>query len=454
MLDMLERIFKFRENKTNTKTELIAGLTTFVTMAYILAVNPAILSETGMDANAVFVATALASGVGTLLMACFSNLPFALAPGLGLNAYITYEVCNLMGLPWPLGLLCVFIEAVVFLILTLTNVTTFLFNAIPKDLVKGLTVGIGLFIAFIGLQKGKVVVASDDTLVKIVDFNGSFHTDGISAVLCLIGIIVIGIFHVRKVKGSTLIGVGVSWVLGIIAQLTGLYEVGPDTPSVIPTKFIFDGFGSFSDAFAACFSVDLSSVRIIDIISIVFSLLFVDLFNVMGSLLGCTANTSMVNEDGRVRGMKRALVADSIANAFGAVSGTSTTTIYVESSAGINEGGRTGLTSIVTGILFLVSLVIGPIFIAIPGFAVAPALIFVGFLMAMNVVDINFKNPAESIPAYLCFICMPMLYSISDGIGVGIISYVVINLIAGNYKSIKPLMYILAGLFVLKFALF
>lgn len=451
---MLDRIFRLQQNKTSVKTELIAGLTTFVTMAYILAVNPAILSETGMDSNAIFVATALASGVGTLLMACFSNLPFALAPGLGLNAYITYEVCTIMGLPWQAGLLGVLIEAVIFLVLTLTNVTTFLFNAIPKDLVKGLTVGIGLFIAFIGFQKGKVVVASEETLVKIVDFNGSFHTDGISAILCLIGIIVTGIFYVRKVKGSILIGVGVSWILGIIAQLTGLYEVGPDYPSVIPTKFIFDDFKSFSDSFAACFNVDMSSVKAIDIVTIVFSLLFVDIFNVMGSLLGCSANTSMVDENGKVRGMKRALVADSVANAFGAICGTSTTTIYVESSAGIREGGRTGLTSIVTGLLFIVSLVIGPIFIAIPGFAVAPALIFVGFLMAMNVVDINFKNPAQSIPAYLCFICMPILYSISDGIGVGIISYVVINLIAGNFKKINPLMYILAGLFVLKFAVF
>ncbi len=451
---MLDRIFRLQQNETSVKTELIAGLTTFVTMAYILAVNPAILSETGMDSNAIFVATALASGVGTLLMACFSNLPFALAPGLGLNAYITYEVCTIMGLPWQAGLLGVLIEAVIFLVLTLTNVTTFLFNAIPKDLVKGLTVGIGLFIAFIGFQKGKVVVASEETLVKIVDFNGSFHTDGISAILCLIGIIVTGIFYVRKVKGSILIGVGVSWILGIIAQLTGLYEVGPDYPSVIPTKFIFDDFKSFSDSFAACFNVDMSSVKAIDIVTIVFSLLFVDIFNVMGSLLGCSANTSMVDENGKVRGMKRALVADSVANAFGAICGTSTTTIYVESSAGINEGGRTGLTSIVTGLLFIVSLVIGPIFIAIPGFAVAPALIFVGFLMAMNVVDINFKNPAQSIPAYLCFICMPILYSISDGIGVGIISYVVINLIAGNFKKINPLMYILAGLFVLKFAVF
>ncbi len=451
---MLDRIFRLQQNKTSVKTELIAGLTTFVTMAYILAVNPAILSETGMDSNAIFVATALASGVGTLLMACFSNLPFALAPGLGLNAYITYEVCTIMGLPWQAGLLGVLIEAVIFLVLTLTNVTTFLFNAIPKDLVKGLTVGIGLFIAFIGFQKGKVVVASEETLVKIVDFNGSFHTDGISAILCLIGIIVTGIFYVRKVRGSILIGVGVSWILGIIAQLTGLYEVGPDYPSVIPTKFIFDDFKSFSDSFAACFNVDMSSVKAIDIVTIVFSLLFVDIFNVMGSLLGCSANTSMVDENGKVRGMKRALVADSVANAFGAICGTSTTTIYVESSAGINEGGRTGLTSIVTGLLFIVSLVIGPIFIAIPGFAVAPALIFVGFLMAMNVVDINFKNPAQSIPAYLCFICMPILYSISDGIGVGIISYVVINLIAGNFKKINPLMYILAGLFVLKFAVF
>ena len=451
---MLDRIFKLRENNTNVKTELIAGMTTFVTMAYILAVNPAILSEGGMDANAVFVATALAAFASTVIMALFANLPFALAPGLGLNAYIAYEVCGTMGIPWQVGILCVFIEAVIFLILTLTNVTTFLFNAIPKDLIRGLTVGIGLFIAFIGFQKGRVVVASEDTLVKIVDFNGSFHTDGISAALCLIGIIVIGILYVRKVKGSILIGVAVSWVLGMIAQVTGLYQVGESYPSVIPTQFVFSDFGSFTESFGACFSADISGVKIVDIIAIVFSLLFVDIFNVMGSLLGCTAGTNMVGADGKVRGMKRALVADSVGNAFGAVCGTSTLTIYVESSAGINEGARTGLSTCVTGLMFLVSLIIGPIFIAIPGFAVAPALIFVGFLMAMNVVDIDFKNPAESLPAYLCFICMPILYSISDGIGVGVVSYVVINMIAGKAKQIKPIMYILAVIFVLKFALF
>lgn len=451
---MLEKIFKLKENNTDVKTELIAGLTTFVTMAYILAVNPAMLSEGGMDSSAVFVATALSAFFATILMSLTANLPFALAPGLGLNAYIAYEVCGTMGIPWQVGLLCVFIEAIIFLILTLTNVTTFLFNAIPKDLVKGLTVGIGLFIAFIGFQKGNVVVASEDTLVKIVDFNGEFHTAGISAVLCLIGIIVIGILYVRKVKGSILIGVAVSWVLGMIAQATGLYQVGEGYSSVIPSQFIFSDFDSFADSFAACFSADLSGVKIVDIIAIVFSLLFVDLFNVMGSLLGCTAGTNMVDEKGNVRNMKRALAADSIGNAFGAVCGTSTLTIYVESSAGINEGARTGLSTCVTGFMFLLSLIIGPIFIAIPGFAVAPALIFVGFLMAMNVVDINFKNPAESIPAYLCFICMPILYSISDGIGVGIMSYVVINMIAGNAKKIKPLMYILAIVFVLKFALF
>ncbi|MCR4611692.1 MAG: NCS2 family permease [Lachnospiraceae bacterium] len=451
---MLEKVFKLKQNNTNVKTELIAGVTTFVTMAYILAVNPTILSEAGMDANAVFVATALAAFVATTLMSLVSNLPFALAPGLGLNAYIAYEVCGTMGIPWQVAIFCVFVEAIIFLILTLTKVTGFLFNAIPKDLVKGLTVGIGLFIAFIGFQKGKVVVASEDTLVKIVDFNGSFHTDGISALLCLIGIIVIGILYVRKVKGSILIGVGVSWVLGMIAQVTGLYQVGGEYTSVIPTQFIFNDFETFTESFGACFKIDYSSLNIVDIVSIVFSLLFVDLFNVMGSLLGCTANTSMVDKNGNVRGMQRALVADAVGNAFGSVCGTSTLTIYVESSAGINEGARTGLSTCVTGFLFLVSLIIGPIFIAIPGFAVAPALIFVGFLMAMNVVDINFKNPAESIPAYLCFICMPILYSISDGIGVGIVSYVVINMIAGNAKKIKPLMYILAIVFVMKFALF
>ncbi len=450
---MLEKFFKLKENKTTVRTEVVAGITTFMTMAYILAVNPSILSASGMDAQAVLIATALASFIGTIAMALLANYPFALAPGLGLNAFFAYTVCGVdaMGYSWQVALLAVFVEGIIFIVLSLTNVREAIFNAIPLQLKKGVSVGIGLFVAFIGLQNGKIVVDSA-TLVSLVDFRQDFHTVGISALLAIIGTFLIAILYVKKVRGSILIGIVATWILGIICQLTGIYTVIPDTKftSLIPVWSSFN-LGAISSTFGQCFKADFSSIRIFDFIAIVLSFLFVDIFDTLGTLIGCANKADMLDKDGKLPRIKEALLADAIATSAGAVLGTSTTTTFVESSAGVAEGGRTGLSSIVTGLLFLVAIFLSPIFIAIPGFATAPALLFVGFLMISAVVDIDFSDFTEAVPAYLALIFMPLTYSISEGIAAGVISYVVINLVCGKAKKITPLMYILAILFVAKF---
>mgnify|MGYP002515521583 FL=1 len=451
---MLEKFFKLKENKTTVRTEVVAGITTFMTMAYILAVNPSILSASGMDAQAVLIATALASFIGTIAMALLANYPFALAPGLGLNAFFAYTVCGVdaMGYSWQVALLAVFVEGVIFIILSLTNIREAIFNAIPLQLKKGVSVGIGLFVAFIGLQNGRIVVSNSSTLVALVDFRQDFHTVGISALLAIIGTFIIAILYVKKVRGSILIGIVATWILGIICQLTGIYTVIPDTKftSLIPVWSSFN-LGAISSTFGQCFKADFSSIRIFDFIAIVLSFLFVDIFDTLGTLIGCANKADMLDKDGKLPRIKEALLADAIATSAGAVLGTSTTTTFVESSAGVAEGGRTGLSSIVTGLLFLVAIFLSPIFIAIPGFATAPALLFVGFLMISAVVDIDFSDFTEAIPAYLALIFMPLTYSISEGIAAGVISYVVINLVCGKAKKITPLMYILAILFVAKF---
>lgn len=451
---MLEKFFKLKENKTTVRTEVVAGITTFMTMAYILAVNPSILSASGMDAQAVLIATALASFIGTIAMALLANYPFALAPGLGLNAFFAYTVCGVdaMGYSWQVALLAVFVEGVIFIILSLTNIREAIFNAIPLQLKKGVSVGIGLFVAFIGLQNGRIVVSNSSTLVALVDFRQDFHTVGISALLAIIGTFIIAILYVKKVRGSILIGIVATWILGIICQLTGIYTVIPDTKftSLIPVWSSFN-LGAISSTFGQCFKADFSSIRIFDFIAIVLSFLFVDIFDTLGTLIGCANKADMLDKDGKLPRIKEALLADAIATSAGAVLGTSTTTTFVESSAGVAEGGRTGLSSIVTGLLFLVAIFLSPIFIAIPGFATAPALLFVGFLMISAVVDIDFSDFTEAVPAYLALIFMPLTYSISEGIAAGVISYVVINLVCGKAKKITPLMYILALLFVAKF---
>ncbi len=449
---MIEKLFKLKENNTDIKTEVVAGVTTFMTMAYILAVNPSILSAAGMDSQAILMATALAAFIGTLAMALLANYPFALAPGLGLNAYFAYTVCGSMGYSWQIALLAVFAEGLIFIILSVTNVREAIFNAIPLQLKRGVSVGIGLFIAFIGFQNAGIVVNSDATLVTVVDFTADFRTAGISALLAIIGTFIIAILYINHVKGSILIGILATWILGIICQLTGLYTVTPDAGyySLIPSWSNFS-LGAVGLTFGQCFKADFGAIRILDFVVIIFSFLFVDLFDTLGTLIGCANEANMLDKDGRLPRIKQALLADAIATSAGAVLGTSTTTTFVESSAGVSEGGRTGLASVVTGFLFLLSIFLAPVFTTIPGFATAPALLFVGFLMIKAVVKIDFEDLTEAVPAYLCLLAMPLMYSISEGIAVGVISYVVINLVCGKAKKITPLMYILAVLFVCKY---
>lgn len=449
---MLEKLFHLKENKTTVKTEVIAGITTFMTMAYILAVNPDILSASGMDKNAILMATAIAACIGTWAMALLANYPFALAPGLGLNAYFAYTVCGQMGYSWQFALLAVFAEGLIFIILSLTNVREAIFNAIPLTLKKGVSVGIGLFVAFIGLQNGHIVADSDSTLVTVVNFRENFSTVGISAVLALIGTFIIAILYAKKVKGSILIGIVATWVLGMICQATGIYTVDAEAGfySLFPSWSTFD-LTAISKTFGQCFNVDYASINFVDFFVIIAAFLFVDMFDTLGTVIGVANKADMLDEEGKLPHIREALLADAIATSAGAVLGTSTTTTFVESSAGVSEGARTGLASMVTGFLFLISIFLAPVFTVIPGFATAPALIFVGFLMITAVVEIDFNDLTEAVPAYLCLVAMPLLYSISEGIAFGIISYVGINLFTGNKKKITPLMYILAVLFILKY---
>lgn len=454
----LEKIFHLKENHTSVKTEVMAGLTTFMTMAYILAVNPSVLGEAGMDTGAVFTATALASMIATLMMAAFSNYPFVLAPGMGLNAYFAYTVVIGMGYSWQMALAAVFVEGIVFIVLSLTNVREAIFNAIPINLKYAVSAGIGLFIAFIGLQNAKIVV-DGATLVSLYSFkdsvaNGLFGSEGITVVLALVGVLITGVLLVKNVRGNILWGILFTWALGIICQLTGLYKVNPDggffsmlpdfsngirVPSVAPTLM----------------KMDFSSLFSLDFLVIIFAFLFVDLFDTLGTLIGVASKADMLDKDGRLPKIRGALLADSIGTSVGAMLGTSTTTTFVESASGVAEGGRTGLTSVVAALLFGLSLFLSPIFLAIPSFATAPALIVVGFLMMTSVTKIDFSDYTEAIPAYIAIIAMPFMYSISEGIAMGIISYVVMNLVAGNAKSKKMnlLLYVLAGLFVLKYIL-
>ena len=451
---MLERIFKLKEKGTNVKTEVVAGITTFMTMAYILAVNPSILSEAGMDANAVLIATCLASFIGTACMAFMANMPFALSAGMGLNAYLAYTVVLGQGISWQIALFAVFIEGIIFIIMSLTNVREAIFNAIPLTLKQGVSVGIGLFIAFIGLQNAGLCVDSS-TLVTITSFTENFNTHGICALLALIGLLVTAILHIRNVKGGILYGIVITWGLGIICQFAGIYVPNPEAGaySLMPSGIMSADFSSLGKTFGQCFKIDFSGVGIFNFLVITFSFLFVDLFDTLGTLIGVSTKAGMLDENGRLPGIKPALLSDAIATSAGAVLGTSTTTTFVESSAGVAVGGRTGLTALTTGVLFLLATLFAPLFTSIPSFATAPALIFVGFLMFEEVVNISFteKNLSEAIPAYLCILAMPLFYSISEGISIGVISYVILQAATGKAKKVTPLIYVLALLFVLKY---
>lgn len=455
---VLEKWFHLKENHTDAKTEVIAGITTFMTMAYILAVNPNVLGASGMDSGAVFTATALAAMVGTLMMALFANYPFVLAPGMGLNAYFAYTVVLQMGYSWEMALAAVFVEGVVFIVLSVTNVREAIFNSIPMNLKYAVSVGIGLFIAFIGFQNAKIVVDSA-TLVSLYSFKGAvaagtFSSEGITVVLAMIGILITGILVVKNVRGNILWGILITWALGMICQLTGLYQPKPELGFYSMFPDFSAGFGIKSMA-PTFMKLDFSKIASLDFLAVVFAFLFVDLFDTLGTLIGVASKADMLDKDGKLPHIRGALLSDAIATSVGAVFGTSTTTTFVESASGVAEGGRTGLTAIVAAILFGLSLFLSPIFLAIPSFATAPALVVVGFMMMTTVTKIDFSDYTEAIPAYICIIAMPFMYSISEGIAMGVISYVIMNVLTGNAKKkgISILMYVLAVAFILKYIL-
>lgn len=455
----LDRLFKLQENGTTVKIEFLAGITTFMTMAYILAVNPIILSAAGMDKGAVLTATALASCLGTICMAVFANYPFALAPGMGLNAFFAYTVVLQMGYSWETALSAVFVEGIIFIILSLTNIREALFNAIPMTLKKAVSAGIGLFIALIGLFNAQVIVANPATKISLFSFkasltSGTFHTVGITVVLSLLGVLFTAILMERKVRGNILWGILFTWILGIICELTGLYVPDPaqhNMFSVIPD--FSAGLAAFTPASMEPIfgKIAFEQMLSLDFFVVMFAFLFVDIFDTLGTLIGVSSKAGMLDKDGKLPHIKGALMADAVATTAGAVLGTSTVTTFVESATGVSKGGKTGLTAMFVAFFFLVSLFLSPLFLAIPAFATAPALIIVGFLMLGAITGIEFDDLTESIPAYLTIIAMPFCYSVSEGICFGVISYVLVNLLTGNHKKISVLMYILAVLFIGKY---
>lgn len=427
---MLKKLFGFDSSQTTVKTEILAGVTTFLTMSYILAVNPSMFSQLeGMPGGAVFTSTALAAIIGCLAMAFVGKLPFGLAPGMGLNAFFVYSVCLGMGYSWQFALTAVLIEGLIFIVLTLTNVREAIVNAIPQSLKDAIGAGIGLFIAFIGLQSAGVIVHDDATLVALGDI-----TSG-SALLALIGLIITGFMYARKVPGAILIGILATMVIGIFLGVTEFQGVISKPESIAP---IFCKF-------------EFSNIFTLDMLVVVFTFLFIDMFDTVGTLVGVCTRANMIDENGHIKRIKHAFMADSIATTAGAMLGTSTTTTYVESAAGVAQGGRSGLTALSVAGCFAIALFFSPLFLSIPSAATAPALVIVGLLMMEPVVKIPFDNFSESIPAFICIIMMPLTYSISNGILLGMITYVLMNMICGNFKKITPVMYVLAVLFILKY---
>ena len=429
---MLKKLFGFDSTKTTVRTEIVAGITTFLTMSYILAVNPTMFGELdGMPMGSVFTSTALAAIVGCLAMALIGKLPFGLAPGMGLNAFFVYSVCMGMGYSWQFALTAVLVEGLIFIVLTLTNVREAIVDAIPMSLRNAIGAGIGLFIAFIGLKSAGVVVDDGATLVALGDI-----TSG-SALLAFIGLIITGFLYARNVPGAILLGILLTMVIGIplgVTEFKGVVSV-PESISPIFCKFEFDKI----------FSVDM--------LVVVFTFFFIDMFDTVGTLVGVCTKANMIDEKGNIQRVKQAFMADSIATTVGAVLGTSTTTTYVESAAGVAQGGRSGLTAFVVGGCFVVALFFSPLFLSIPSAATAPALIIVGLLMMEQVKNIPFDDFSESIPAFVCMIMMPLTYSISNGILIGMITYVLMNVICGKFKKLSPAIYVLAVLFILKYIL-
>jgi AGZA family xanthine/uracil permease-like MFS transporter len=426
---MFEKYFKLKENGTNIRTEVIAGITTFLTMAYILAVNPSILSATGMDASALFTSTAIAAIIGTLVMALWAKLPFALAPGMGLNAFFAFTVVLGMGYSWEFALTAVLIEGIIFILLTAFNIREAIVDAIPQSLKTAISAGIGLFIAFIGLQNAGIIINNDATLVHLGEI-----TSG-TALLGLIGIVITSVLVIKKVKGDLLIGIIATAIIGIPMGITQFNGLASLPPSIEPIFFKFD----FSQALS------------FDMLIVVFTFLFVDIFDTLGTLVGVSSKAKMLDKDGKIPNAKKAFMADALGTTFGAMLGTSTVTTYVESAAGVSEGGRTGMTSLITALCFVVALFFAPIFIAIPGAATAPVLVLVGLFMLTPIKDLDLSDYSESIPAFICIITMPLAYSIAEGITLGLLSYVLINMLTGKFSKLTIPMYILAVLFVLKY---
>lgn len=426
---MLEKLFGFNPQKHSVRTEIMAGITTFLTMAYILAVNPSILSETGMDKGALFTTTVIMSALPTIFMGLYAKLPLALAPGMGLNAFFAYTVCMIMGYSWQFALTAVFLEGLVFILLTVTNLREKIVDVIPETLKNAISAGIGLYIAFIGLKSAGIIVNNEATLVSLGNLASG------SALLGAIGIVLTSVLLVKNIKGALLFGILLTTLIGIPLGVTNFEGIFSIPPSVEPIflKFEWD------------------QVLTKDMVIIVFTLLFVDLFDCIGTVIGVTNRAGMVKADGKIPKLKEVFVVDSVSTTAGAVMGTSTVAVYVESAAGVNEGGRTGLTATVTGICFLLALFFAPLFLAIPAAATTPVLVLVGLMMMGSVQNVNFTDYSEAIPAFICILFMPLSYSISDGIVLGHLSYIFINLCSGNYRKMSIGMYILAVFFLLKF---
>lgn len=444
-MDFIEKCFKLKENKTTFKTELMAGLTTFMTMAYILVVNPSILSTTGMDAGALLTATCIASALGTFFMAFFANYPFVLAPGMGLNAYFAFTICAQKGYSWHVALAAVFIEGIIFIILSAVNVREAIFNAIPANMKKAVSVGIGMYIAFIGLQNAGVVINNASTCVSLGDVKT------VPVALALIGTIITLVLVIRKVKGALLVGILITWILGIICQLAGVYVVDVEAGvySLIPTGLI-----SAPPSIAPIAGkLSFSGISIFDFIVVVFAFLFVDLFDTLGTLIGVSTKAGFLDKEGKLPKIKGALFADALATTIGAVLGTSTVTTFVESASGVSDGGRSGLTAFTAGVLFLVALLFSPILTTIPSFATTPALVVVGLMMVENVRDIDFSDYTEGFPAFMTILMMVVCYSISEGLVFGVISYVLLKLFGGKKNELNPVIVIIAILFFLKLIL-
>lgn len=427
---MLKKLFGFDEKVTTVRTEILAGVTTFLTMSYILAVNPVMFSQLeGMTAGAVFTATALAAIVGSLAMAVWGKLPFGLAPGMGLNAFFVYTVCMGMGYSWQFALTAVFIEGLIFILLTLTNLREAIVNAIPDSMKNAIGAGIGLFIAFIGLQNAGIIINNDSTLVSLGDI-----TSG-APLLAMIGLLITGLLTVKNVRGGLLIGLLATTVIGIPMGLTDYNGVMSMPHSLSDIAFQFEWENIFT----------------LDMVVVVFTLIFIDMFDTIGTLVGVCTKANMIGPDGRIPRVKQAFMADAIATTLGACLGTSTTTTYVESASGVAQGGRSGLTAFAVTCCFAISLFFSPLFLAIPSAATAPVLIIVGLFMLSPIKNIALEDYAESVPAFVTIIMMPMAYSISDGILIGMITYVLLNMLCGNFKRITPTMYVLAVLFILKY---